>query len=151
MANTTAQTATTPETGTFGESLFFVFVYGTLKKGFPNHHVMERAKGVLVSGDAEMSYVRMHSVGGAYPALIEDHKAPPRYVKGELWLVQDLAPLDRLEGYDPKDQDNSLYLRSRRTVRYNVAPDRPIIRSASVYIWNRPHADLPIVESGEWK
>jgi gamma-glutamylcyclotransferase (GGCT)/AIG2-like uncharacterized protein YtfP len=126
-----------------------VFVYGTLKRGFPNHHVMERAGGRLVSDNVEMAYVRLHNVGGAYPALVEDLASPAKYVKGELWRVQDLAPLDRLEGYDPRDEEGSLYRRDTHTVRINGKT--PIIRMAWTYFWNREHDDLPIVESGEWK
>lgn len=72
-----------------------VFVYGTLKQGYGNYPVMERAEGQLIS--------KAHTDGkkydlydlGPYPAVVKGKFS----IIGELYVVEDLKPLDRLEGY----------------------------------------------------
>lgn len=72
-----------------------VFVFGTLKRGYSNHHVLgPHAKLV---GEAETtSCYRMFSVG--FPVIIEDGDGYP--VAGELYDVppKQLIWLDQLEG-----------------------------------------------------
>ena len=75
-----------------------VFVYGSLKMGFGNHHVIEEQTYL---GDAVLSRdagLRMVSLG-AFPALIPSEAAQD--IKGELYEVNDggLQQLDWLEGY----------------------------------------------------
>lgn len=76
-----------------------VFVYGTLKKGFGNHRVMERARGEYV-GDTTIQHATMYSLG-AFPAIALDKRAKTE-VHGEVYRIADaegLKPLDWLEGY----------------------------------------------------
>jgi len=74
-----------------------VFVYGTLKRGFPNHHYMD---GAAYLGDARTVDAYPLVVGGRWftPYLIPERGSGHR-VKGELWEVpQNLMPaLDELE------------------------------------------------------
>jgi gamma-glutamylaminecyclotransferase len=75
----------------------FVFVYGTLKRGFPNHHLMPKAAFVGPCGTFDK--IPLVIAGPWYtPTLIPEsggHK-----VTGELYGVDDagLAYLDDLEG-----------------------------------------------------
>lgn len=74
-----------------------VFVYGTLKRGFPNHHYMTTSKLIGVYRTvARYPLV----VGGRYfsPSLLPEPGAGKR-ILGELWEVDDatLAKLDELE------------------------------------------------------
>lgn len=73
-----------------------VFVYGTLQREFGNHGVMQSAKG--------------HFLGAAvtideYPLLVEGlpylhkHKGVGKSVYGEVYHVEDIKPLDRLESH----------------------------------------------------
>lgn len=74
-----------------------VFVYGTLKKGFHNHQVMQQAGGIFIRNAITFPEYEMISFG-AYPGLIHI-EAPGNIIKGELYEVADIAPIDRLEGH----------------------------------------------------
>lgn len=75
-----------------------LFVYGTLKEGERNNKLLKR-RGAERLGDAETveDYVLYHVEGGLYPypAAFE---TPKRYrIKGEVYGVEDLSEIDRLE------------------------------------------------------
>ena len=72
-----------------------VFVYGTLKNGFSNFHVMQRAGAVYV-GDSVIDRYDMYDLG-AFPAVVQTGQ--PHLVYGEVYDVEDMTPLDYLEGY----------------------------------------------------
>lgn len=119
------------------------FVYGTLKQGFHNHHVMQRAGGRYI-GPAVLPNHRMFSLGG-FPGVVPTNEAISP-VHGELYAVADWTPLDRLEGYRPADPDNSMYVRRMVTVQ---TPDNgPTLTGA--YIWNGRDMDWPNINSGVW-
>lgn len=122
-----------------------VFVYGSLKQGFGNHCVMERAGGAFV-GVATLPGHRMFSLGG-FPGILPSDDLS-HFVTGELYEVDPdrLGPLDALEGYSAHREPNSMYLRRVRTV---ATPDGNEV-SASVYIWNGGRGDRPWVNSGTW-
>jgi gamma-glutamylcyclotransferase (GGCT)/AIG2-like uncharacterized protein YtfP len=69
-----------------------VFVYGTLKKGYSNHRLLE---GATCFGEAEVRDYSMVDGPGFPYAFPKTHS----WVKGEVYEVDDLGPLDRLEGY----------------------------------------------------
>eukprot|EP00178_Gracilaria_changii_P024800 TRINITY_DN750_c0_g1_i1.p1 TRINITY_DN750_c0_g1~~TRINITY_DN750_c0_g1_i1.p1 ORF type:complete len:247 (+),score=62.31 TRINITY_DN750_c0_g1_i1:44-742(+) len=75
----------------------YVFVYGTLKRGFANHYLMQRATYV---GDFRTHTRFPLVVGGKYnsPYLLDMPSSGSR-VKGELYVVDDavLSDLDHLE------------------------------------------------------
>ena len=95
-----------------GEEVDLIFVYGTLRKGFP-HPMAE----LLVS---QAEYVGSATAPGKlydlgpYPAAIFSEESPYR-VKGDLFRIADakhLIPLlDEYEDYRPDDPENSLYKR----------------------------------------
>jgi gamma-glutamylcyclotransferase (GGCT)/AIG2-like uncharacterized protein YtfP len=72
-----------------------VFVYGTLKAGERNHHLLENA--TCLSKDAWI-YGRLFDTGHGYPCICVDATTK---VYGELYKVSDeqLKQLDILEGY----------------------------------------------------
>lgn len=74
-----------------------VFVYGTLKRGFPNHGYMD---GATYGGDGLTVETYPLVVGGTWftPYLIPEPGTGHR-VKGELWNVPEalMPALDRLE------------------------------------------------------
>lgn len=76
-----------------------VFVYGTLKRGGYNHHLLGASR--QVSPEATLGYARMHDID-AFPA-VERVASPGEtdYVEGEVYEVTDevRARLDRLEGH----------------------------------------------------
>ena len=75
---------------------YYVFVYGSLKKGYENSHYLTNSKfiGNAISANPEF---QMYSVHEGYPALTKGDE----FVKGEIYEINDekLKDLDRLEGY----------------------------------------------------
>jgi gamma-glutamylcyclotransferase (GGCT)/AIG2-like uncharacterized protein YtfP len=72
-----------------------VFVYGTLKQGGYNNHILRNAKFIGKARTVADSY-RM--LNGGYPMVFADGKF---HIRGEVFAVQDaetLRNLDRLEG-----------------------------------------------------
>lgn len=74
-----------------------VFVYGTLKRNYKNHKILQMAGGRLVSDEAICPKAFMVNLGG-FPGAIktEDEKSK---IYGQIWDVVDLKVLDRLEGH----------------------------------------------------
>lgn len=104
-----------------------LFVYGTLKKGFRNHHFLKGAR--LLSDEAEMEGFLLHL--GGYPGMIDGHGI----VHGELYeITEDMLPaLDRLEGVP-------------------VLFQRNWIEGAYVYFYQpmMELRDYDFIESGRW-
>lgn len=73
----------------------YVFVYGTLKRGHGNHHLINKEPEATII--AELPF-KMISLGG-FPGLIESDKL--HNITGEIYHVdkETFARLDRLEGY----------------------------------------------------
>lgn len=107
-----------------------VFVYGTLKKGYGNHILLEESK-YLGKYNTEPEFT-MHSLR-AFPAVLPFGNTS---IKGEVYEVDSdtFKRLDRLEGYP------SLYERIQIPTEYG---------DAWVYIMNSVR-DINVVESGEW-
>ena len=74
-----------------------VFVYGTLKKGFMNHSLIESSE-FLGGGRTEEKYTMHHSFDRKIPFIT---KEPSYYITGELYNVSTImfAMLDCLEGH----------------------------------------------------
>ena len=76
----------------------YVFVYGTLKRGFSNHYFLEDAKFIAKATTKEK--FPMVNIIQAYPYIIND-VGNGHNVEGELYKIDDviLGKLDVLEGY----------------------------------------------------
>jgi gamma-glutamylcyclotransferase (GGCT)/AIG2-like uncharacterized protein YtfP len=75
-----------------------VFVYGTLKRGGPNHHLMAGQKFVATARTKPI--YKLYSIGD-FPAMVEvPQEGSP--IEGEIWNVDSacLSKLDRLEGLE---------------------------------------------------
>lgn len=81
----------------------YLFVYGTLKKGFGNHDLLESAN-FIGEGFTESKY-KMLSLGG-FPGVVDGTKE----IWGELYQVENLNSIDTLEGYP------NFYGRERTTI-----------------------------------
>lgn len=101
-----------------------VFVYGSLKRGQPNHHYLEGAK-----------FIGEHLTGKGYtlhvdglPFLVKDGRGPGCF--GELYLVDNetLRQLDKLEGHP------TFYTRSLIAI-YDSEVGMPI-ENVYVYLYN---------------
>lgn len=73
-----------------------VFVYGTLKRGFYNHDLLEKSKGNYLGLSEVFGYGCINRPG--FPFAVKNNR---RKVKGEVFKIPDdsLARLDALEGY----------------------------------------------------
>ena len=109
-----------------------VFVYGTLKKGYPNHHHLQGLK----FEEAEAEGFNLHA--SAYlPYAVPGNGT----IKGELYEITDaeLDELDRLEGH-PR-----FYMRIRTSVRASL-------ERIEAWLYICPSAArYPIIESGNWE
>lgn len=83
------------------------FVYGTLKKGFYNHRLLEKSRFM---GAAVVKGYQMYDLG-SFPGIKESD--PEKMIEGEVYEIDQktLEALDRLEG------EGSLYDR-KETVAY---------------------------------
>lgn len=117
-----------------------VFVYGSLKKGFGNHRLLEKA---ISHGKGTISG-RIYSLG-SYPGLKE---AVDDKVHGELYEVNDatLAALDRLEGH-PR-----MYERKEVAVYLPGDPEQmdDDATVAWTYFYNGSVDNRHYIRSGEW-
>ncbi len=86
--------------GTFAKHL--VFSYGTLKRGFPNHHIMERiGASYLTDALTIENYPLLLAGKWNTPFMIQKKGHPDsHHVSGELYRVDDkgLSVLDEFEG-----------------------------------------------------
>lgn len=127
-----------------------IAVYGTLRRGGRNHHLIAPAQWLgtgtvagrlhVVRESAQRSYV--------YPVLLDDDGTGAPVVV-ELYRVVDpgmLVALDALERYDPLDEERSEYV--RRAVRvHGVAA----VTEAEAYLYRGdPEQVGASVPGGDW-
>lgn len=113
-----------------------VAVYGTLKQGCNNHHLL---RGARLLGTDTLTGLTLYSLG-AYPAALAK---PSDGVRVEIYAVNEpqLAMLDELEDYDRRARKASLYLRKRIQTRFGLA---------WIYLYNRPVQSRQRIASGDW-
>ena len=109
--------AVLPKSQTPGkDSLFPLFVYGTLRRGGRNHALL---KGSVFIHKTRIQGYMMWSFG-AYPAILPAHeprKPEKSYITAELYEVDAarLARIDRLETYFGPGHPQNLYERIQAT------------------------------------
>jgi len=98
-------------------STHLVFTYGTLKRGFGNHRLLEGARFISLA----MTWLPFHVVDVGFPIAFK--RGPKRKpVIGEVYEVTDaqLARLDRLEGVPTH------YQRERVRIAYLGGPSQSV-------------------------
>jgi gamma-glutamylcyclotransferase (GGCT)/AIG2-like uncharacterized protein YtfP len=125
-------------------SIAHIFVYGTLKTSQSNHYLI--APFIVETRPATVNGILYDC--GLWPAL----QVGKGIVHGEVMTVahhdlQMLLPvLDRLEEYNPADEDHSPYV--RRLVPCRVADVEPVETYA--YLYRGPLDGLKVLSSGRW-
>ena len=102
--------------------LEYFFVYGTLKEGFNNHHIIKRFNGELVDYGTIQGILLDYN--GRFPVALESEDAN-RQIQGEIYVFPEetaaLAKetLDHLEGYneDEGGLDRWIYKRLKVLAR----------------------------------
>lgn len=104
----------------------YIFTYGTLKRGFPNHHFLEYATFMSNAVTCE-KYQMYPCTNNRFPFLIKSEKV--QQIKGEIFKTNSkklLEALDYLENYP------NLYLKEF----IDVELDNKEIVKALVYVKN---------------
>ena len=107
-----------------------IFTYGTLKKGFSNHRILDGKYDNMEKG---VTKGVLYNVA-CFPALIHGEEA----VKGEIFYISDesynqvVRSMDWLEGYDQDYLKDSMYI--REIVEVEKEDGNKI--ECYTYIWN---------------
>lgn len=127
-----------------------VSVYGTLRTGASNHHVMKNAVGVY-KGTGILRNVLMVSLG-AFPAVCLDAEEDDRLqdIVVEVFEVpeEDMVVLDRYENHYGEGSRNNLYEKSTVTVELEGEEVQTLI-----YHMEGKKVDFmnyKVVEGGDW-
>jgi len=123
--------------GSESEGSIRVAVYGTLKAGMVNSHLLARA---LFLGTDSLSQIVLYDLGD-YPAA---RRGTSNGVEVEVFEInpETLLVLDALEEYDPTAVKNSLYRRERIHTAFG---------NAWIYIYNGSLAGRRSLQVGSWK
>lgn len=107
-----------------------LFVYGSLKRGFSNHHFLDGA--VFLGPAVTLTKGRMVDCGG-YPGIVPATAEDGYGIQGEVWRV---TP-ECLEGIDwLEDLDTGVYVRTEWPVRLEEN-DRTRELNALIYLFNQ--------------
>lgn len=93
----------------------YLFVYGSLKKGFENEHILEKAK-YISKAITVRKFAMYESKGGGYPYLLKDK--PLNHIHGELYKIARkdlLKKIDLFEGSPDYYTRESIEVQTRST------------------------------------
>jgi gamma-glutamylcyclotransferase (GGCT)/AIG2-like uncharacterized protein YtfP len=125
----------------------FIFVYGTLMKGF--HEDWQTKVGAHLVGRGRING-RLYDLG-EYPGAICAPADSGEHVRGELYEVEDakLATriLDRFEEYFPRRPHKSLFLR----IVAPVTLEDGRTENAWVYVYNRDVDEATFIPGGDYR
>lgn len=109
-----------------------IFTYGTLLPGLERHHALETARPL---GPAMVS-AQLHDLG-SFPGV----KPSSSNVTGEVFEVdeQTLHQLDRIEGFDPKHEGESLFL--RKSIDARMLSSGEVIQTQTYFAGRAMHGD----------
>lgn len=117
-------------------------VYGSLRKGFGNHRLLENKEGVKYLKQEVVKGFKLYSLGW-FPG-VKPTNNPNSSVLVELYEIENddvKVSLDRLEGYDPHNPQNSLYI--RETIPTSVG-------DTEIYIYNNNINEEYLIDEGDW-
>ena len=113
-----------------------LFVYGTLKRGFRAHDMLQRWNAVFLGEAKTVPKYQLYKVGW-FPGMVCD-EAQKGGVVGELFQItkETFAALDRYEGAPNLFKREQILLDTGEEV--------------TAYLFNQEYEALERVESGEW-
>ena len=96
-----------------------VFVYGSLKKDFKYHWLIENAF-LISNAETEEKFSLYRYPGADYPFMAESPQL--NKVIGEVYEIDNriLRDLDRLEGYPTFYDRKKIFVKSKEKIRYEV-------------------------------
>ncbi|MFB9137570.1 gamma-glutamylcyclotransferase family protein [Vibrio olivae] len=108
-----------------------VFVYGTLRQGESNHHLLEHSE--LLGSHQTLPEYALYDLG-AYPAVIPGHQT----IRGEVYLIdnQTLSELDKLEDVPVE------YRREQIETPFGLA---------WIYLYQDASNLESLIDSGDWR
>jgi len=117
-----------------------LFIYGSLKKGFDNHHLLSKHSKRLGKAITVGKFGMFEDSFGNYPYLIP---VPKMRIHGELYLIERRELLEKLDQFEGAPE---YYERKKILVKSHRGTQR-----AFVYI--QPHATIPQDQKPlrEWK
>lgn len=117
-----------------------IFVYGTLRKGFSLHRYLSDKARFIGNGTIRG---RLYDLG-SYPGVLPTEAGE---VQGELYELEDgpkhLDILDRIEDFDPKNPERSLFIRALTEVRLS---DNETIQAWAYFLPSKPLGARLIVD-----
>jgi gamma-glutamylcyclotransferase (GGCT)/AIG2-like uncharacterized protein YtfP len=118
-----------------------ILTYGTLRKGYGNHHYMENSKFIGKGKTVNKYQMSASGIPFVHPDI------PLHNVVVEVYEVteEQLPFIDRLEGYDPNNHEKSWYKRTPIPVKLDDGKEI----TASIYF--NDEIGSTIVESGDYK
>ncbi len=106
-----------------------LFVYGSLRKGYHNHHYLDGKATYL--GTYYIKGNLYEIKGKNYPALVKDDNV---YTVGELYdVLVDFKQMDEMENYNPNNIEKSEYI---RTIEDVYDENLQKVESAYIYLYN---------------
>lgn len=120
-----------------------VAVYGTLRKGEHNHHIIKHCTLIgEVWTNPSFTLIDL----GSYPGLLTKGRTSVKLEIYKIYNTTTLKNLDNLEGYFGKDSSNNLYNKELINTPFG---------EASIYIYNfenygKDSENYSTITSGDW-
>lgn len=124
----------------------YLFVYGTLRRGSTALGEWQQRSGAQFVGRGSIS-AELYDLG-KYPGALRSSSSKTR---GEVYLLtrpeEILKRLDRYEGYDVRDPEESLFV--RQTVTVKLQNGKTLM--AWVYFFNKAPSKAKRISSGQYR
>jgi len=119
----------------------YIFIYGSLKKGFDNHDILKGAK-YISKAETIRSFAMFEETSGNYPYLLKEANKGYSKIKGELYKIYRKDILKKIDSFEGAPD---YYKRERIQVKTKTKK----IKLAETYFFTNntvPHDQEPIDE-----
>ena len=116
-----------------------LFVYGSLKRAFPNHNILD---GAIYLGKARTvkKFAMFKADTGSFPRLVKSNSSKTQHIHGEIYEIHSailLEKIDRFEGYNYQ----------RETIKVESSTGTKVVQT---YISNNTHIPKNKVLVSKW-